>query len=79
MKGYAFAFGHPLLYRLGQRASAAGAKAVTQATGIDPMEKLPPPISGWTDYRDFPAFADRSFHDWWEQNRKNKHEPDAAD
>ncbi len=79
MKGYAFSFGHPLLYRLGQRASAVGADALMKATGSDHLENLPPPLNGWTDYRDFPAFADHSFHDWWEQNRNSQHEPDDAD
>jgi L-lactate dehydrogenase complex protein LldF len=28
---------------------------------------LPPPLSGWTQSRDFPAFARISFREWWQE------------
>ena len=30
---------------------------------------VPYPFSGWTQNRDFPPFAEQSFHDWWRKNR----------
>lgn len=70
MKGYAFSFRHPLLYQMGGKASALVTNALAQATGKDRLTKLPPPLDGWTDSRDFPPFAQESFHDWWRKNRR---------
>ncbi|HLV34852.1 MAG TPA: lactate utilization protein B [Spirillospora sp.] len=69
MKGYGFAFSHPLLFETGAKISAIAADAFTRITGQDHIEQLPPPLDGWTDHRDFPPFADESFHDWWRKNR----------
>jgi L-lactate dehydrogenase complex protein LldF len=69
MKGYGFAFSHPLLYALGGKASSVGSRVLAQAMGGDALNQLPPPLNGWTDQRDFPPFAAQSFHDWWAQNR----------
>jgi L-lactate dehydrogenase complex protein LldF len=65
MKGYGVSFSHPLLYEL----SGKAASAVTRAAGEDSLNKLPPPLDGWTKHRDFPPFAEQSFHDWWRANR----------
>jgi L-lactate dehydrogenase complex protein LldF len=31
---------------------------------------LPPPLNGWTAYRDFAPFARKSFREWWKERRK---------
>lgn len=31
---------------------------------------MPPPLNGWTQHRDFPPFAKRSFREWW-RDRQN--------
>ncbi len=69
MKGYGFAFSHPLLFETGMKVSALAADALTQITGEDHITRLPPPLDGWTNHRDFPPFAAESFHDWWRKNR----------
>lgn len=69
MKGYGFAFSHPLLFEAGMKVSALATDALTQITGEDSIKRLPPPLDGWTNHRDFPPFAPESFHDWWRKNR----------
>jgi L-lactate dehydrogenase complex protein LldF len=36
------------------------------------LKKLPPPLSGWTDHRHFPAFAKRSFRQAWAEREQAK-------
>ena len=73
MKAYAFSFSHPLLYEMGGKAAQVGTNVISQIEGEGAEHKitdLPLPIlHGWTDTRDFPAFAPQSFHDWWRKNR----------
>ena len=70
MKGYGFAFSHPLLYQAGGKAASLASRALASAAGSDHIEHLPPPLDGWTQQRDFPTFARESFHDWWRKNRR---------
>lgn len=72
MKSYAFAFSHPLLYQAGGKLAAMATDAIASATGSENITQLPFPLQGWTDTRDFPAFAPQSFHDWWRENRAGK-------
>lgn len=71
MKAYGFGFKHPLLYEFGGKAARAGSKLLAgDADEGTPTDlKLPYPLSGWTQNRDFPPFAEQSFHDWWRENR----------
>lgn len=69
MKAWNFGNSHPLLYEMGGKAASAATKAIERVTGADTLNNLPYPLSGWTEYRDFPAFAEQSFHDWWRENR----------
>ncbi len=69
LKGWGFANSHPLLFELGGKVASAATQAMTAMTGEDHLEALPYPLNGWTEYRDFPPFAPRSFHDWWRENR----------
>jgi L-lactate dehydrogenase complex protein LldF len=68
MKGYGFAFSHPLLYQAGGKVAGIASRALANAQGSDKLEQLPFPFNGWTDKRDFPPFAPQSFHDWWRAN-----------
>jgi len=68
-KAYAFGFSHPLLFEMGAKASGIAAEVYQAATGQETLNQLPPPLDGWTNYRDFPPFAEETFHDWWRKNR----------
>lgn len=72
MKAYAFGFSHPLLFGVGGKAAsrAAGKLAPRNADGT--LRALPYPFNGWTQNRDFPPLAERSFHDWWRENRESR-------
>jgi L-lactate dehydrogenase complex protein LldF len=56
---------NPRLYRLGGKAAALGSRLIARKGKI---RRLPPPLSGWTRRRDFPAFAQQSFRERWEQH-----------
>lgn len=64
---YRFAALRPGLFRWGSRLSSLA----TRIIGSDGwIKKLPGPLSGWTDQRDFPAFAPKSFSQRWQEKRK---------
>jgi len=63
---YRFAALRPGLFRLGGRLSSWA----THLLGKDGwIKKLPGPLSGWTDQRDFPVFAKKSFSQRWREER----------
>ncbi|MBI3360869.1 MAG: iron-sulfur cluster-binding protein [Chloroflexi bacterium] len=55
---YAWTARWPALYHLAVRFSAFATRLIARAGW---MARLPPPLSGWTAHRDFPAFARESF------------------
>lgn len=63
---YRFAVVRPWLYRLGGQISRVGMKVIAPNGWI---RKLPGPLSAWTDSRDFPAFAPKSFSQRWREER----------
>ncbi len=71
MKAYQFGFSHPLLFELGGKIASAATRAISGdgAPGTPINLPMPYPLSGWTQNRDFPPFADQSFHDWWREKR----------
>jgi len=67
IKFYRFAATRPRLYHFGGRLSGW----LTQLIARDGwIRRLPGPLSGWTDQRDFPAFAPKSFSQCWREERK---------
>ena len=63
---WAWTMATPGRYRLAQRLSAFG----TGLLGRDGrLRWLPPPLDAWTRRRDFPVFAQSTFHDRWRQRR----------
>lgn len=69
IKAWNFGNSHPLLYELGGKAASIATRSITKSMGENSLNSLPYPLSGWTDHRDFPSFADQSFHEWWRHNR----------
>jgi L-lactate dehydrogenase complex protein LldF len=66
---YCFAVVRPWLYRLGGQMSRVGMKVLARNGWI---KKLPGPLAAWTDSRDFPAFAPKSFSQRWREERANR-------
>jgi L-lactate dehydrogenase complex protein LldF len=57
----------PRAFRMAQRAARAGSRATATDGWI---RWLPGHLSRWTEHRDFPALARRSFMDRWEARRR---------
>jgi L-lactate dehydrogenase complex protein LldF len=62
MRLWGWVLGRPGTYRLAQRASALAARLIGRGQWL---RRLPPPLSAWTDRRDFPPFAARPFRERW--------------
>ncbi len=54
----------PRLFGLAGRLSRFGRNRLLR-------QRLPGPLGNWTKYRDFPQFADKSFHQQWKERQKN--------
>ncbi len=37
------------------------------------LKFIPPPLNGWTQSRDFPAFARKSFRELWAERQGRRH------
>ena len=74
---WGFSLKHGWTYRLGALAQRLAFRllACKRAMTNDPftsrrwIDSAPGPLSGWTAHRDFPTPTDRSFRDWWRENR----------
>jgi L-lactate dehydrogenase complex protein LldF len=69
MKAYNFGNSNPFLFELGGKIASGATRAIADMMDDDHLETLPYPLNGWTEYRDFPNFAEKSFHQWWRENR----------
>jgi L-lactate dehydrogenase complex protein LldF len=65
MAAAAWTMAKPARFRLGTRLMRLGRLLSRHGR----IRRLPPPLSGWTQARDFPAPARQSFRDWWRLNR----------
>lgn len=69
IEGWKTAMGNPSLYRMSGKLASVGTRLFAQKGRVG---WLPPPLSAWTYGRDFPAFADRSFAELWEERERAK-------
>jgi L-lactate dehydrogenase complex protein LldF len=65
MAAAAWVMAKPARFRLGTRLLRLGRLLGRRGR----IRRLPPPLSGWTQARDFPAPAQQSFREWWRANR----------
>jgi len=63
---YRFAALRPGLFRLGGRLSGWATQIIARDGWI---KRLPGPLGGWTEQRDFPTFAKKSFSQRWKEER----------
>ena len=67
---YRFVATQPALFKFVIKASGFGVRMLAKIQGNGGwLNKLPPPLSGWTEHRDFPPFAAKSFSEQF-KNRK---------
>lgn len=66
LKMYAFASQRPGLFKFGGRMSGIATNIIGKDGWI---KRLPGPLSAWTDHRDFPTFAKKSFSQRWKEER----------
>ena len=64
LRGWMIGNRSPRLFRMGGRAARVGQRFVGN--------KLPGPLGNWTKYRDFPKFAEKSFHELWAERETAK-------
>ncbi|GAB4215774.1 MAG: LutB/LldF family L-lactate oxidation iron-sulfur protein [Roseiflexaceae bacterium] len=69
MRAWRTLMSRPPLYRLGGRLARAGTRLLARRGRI---RRLPPPLSAWTDLRDFPPFAEHSFSELWEERQQGE-------
>ncbi len=67
--GYRTAAKSPMLFGLGSSLAGFGSGLVSREGW---MTSLPVPLNGWTDSRDFPKFASKSFQTRWKERQARK-------
>jgi L-lactate dehydrogenase complex protein LldF len=68
IRAYRIAATSPARFRWASRLAAWGTRLLARQGWI---RRLPPPLAAWTDHRDFPAFAARSFSQRWRERKKD--------
>ncbi len=71
LRAYAFVVTRPALFR----AATWGARVGSRVLGAPHngwIQTFPPPLNAWTQTRDFPAFAQKSFRAQWQAHRAHK-------
>ena len=64
MKGFLFAMRDRKRYEMAGKSANLGTNLLASLSGGQ-IKTLPPPLSAWTNSRDFPAFAKKSFREQW--------------
>lgn len=66
MQGFLFAMRDRKRYEQGGKLASWGTNLLASLSGGE-IKTLPPPLSAWTNSRDFPAFSKKSFRDQWSE------------
>ncbi len=66
LKLYSQVAKRPALYRFGQKMQGLATNLIAKQGWIN---RLPGPLSGWTEHRAFPAFAKKSFREQWREQQ----------
>lgn len=66
MKGFLFAMADRRRYEQSGKLAGLGTTLMASLSGGN-IKVLPPPLSAWTNSRDFPTFAKKSFRDQWSE------------
>jgi L-lactate dehydrogenase complex protein LldF len=69
LRAYRVAAASPTLFRWASRLAAWGTRLLARSGWIS---RLPPPLAAWTDYRDFPAFAAKTFSQQWQDRKSHR-------
>jgi L-lactate dehydrogenase complex protein LldF len=69
IQGYVKAMSSRETYERGGKFASVATNLLAGLTGGE-IKWMPPPLNGWTDHRDFPPFAKKSFRAWWEERQK---------
>jgi L-lactate dehydrogenase complex protein LldF len=67
-KGFENTMRSPALYKISGKAGRVAQKVVEKDGAIRP---LPGPLSGWTNTRDLPPLAPKSFRELWKKGLKD--------
>ena len=70
MRIYSIVARHPKLFQLGMRFASVSSRLFAKE---DWLNRLPPPLNGWTDHRNFRALAKKSFGQQWAERRSTEH------
>ena len=69
IKSYAQVMGSRRMYEQLGKLASIGSNLYANMSGGN-IKFLPPPLNGWTAYRDFSPFAPKSFRAWWQERQK---------
>jgi L-lactate dehydrogenase complex protein LldF len=71
MKNFAGVMGNRALYESAGKVAGAGSNLLAWASGGS-IKGLPGPFAAWTDTRNFPPFATRSFREQWRERQARR-------
>ena len=69
IKSYASLMSSRRTYESLGKIASIGSNVYASLSGGN-IKFLPPPLNGWTAYRDFAPFAPKSFRHWWKERKK---------
>ncbi|MGH2541715.1 MAG: 4Fe-4S dicluster domain-containing protein, partial [Ardenticatenaceae bacterium] len=71
IEGFVRTMSNRRLYEVAGKAASLGSNALARLQG-GAISTLPPPFDGWTQSRDFPPFAARSFRELWRERQVSR-------